>query len=169
MKKLVATGLVTGAFVAFSLSCQKIESISEIPYIEFKSFELRDTIDLLGNPGKVGELIFKFEDGDGDIGLEQPDSLSSDSTNYNLFFTLYEKIEGQFQKVDEENLETPLNYRIPYIENIGQNKTLIGEVKVEFYYYLLALYDTIMYEFYIVDRALHKSNLETTTEIAFPD
>ncbi len=161
--------IVTGVIMAFSLSCQKVESISEIPYIEFKSFELRDTIDILGNPGKIGELIFKFEDGDGDIGLEQPDSISSDTTNYNLFFTLYEKIEGQFQKVDEEDLETPLNYRIPYIENIGQNKTLKGEVKVEFYYYLLMLYDTIKYEFYMVDRAMHESNVETTTEIAFTD
>jgi len=161
--------IVTGVIMAFSLSCQKVESISEIPYIEFKSFELRDTIDILGNPGKIGELIFKFEDGDGDIGLEQPDSISPNTTTYNLFFTLYEKIEGQFQKVDEEDLETPLNYRIPYIENIGQNKTLKGEVKVEFYYYLLMLYDTIKYEFYIVDRALHESNVETTKEIAFTD
>jgi len=161
--------IVTGVIMAFSLSCQKVESISEIPHIEFKSFELRDTIDILGNPGKIGELIFKFEDGDGDIGLEQPDSISSDNTSYNLFFTLYEKIEGQFQKVDEDDLETPLNYRIPYIENIGQNKTLKGEVKVEFYYYLLMLYDTIKYEFYIVDRALNESNVETTTEIAFTD
>lgn len=169
MKKLTGIGFVIGILLAFFLSCQKIESISEIPYIQFKSFELRDTIDILGNPGKVGELVFKFEDGDGDIGLEQPDSLSSDTTAYNLFFTLYEKIEGQFQVVEEENLETPLNYRIPYIKNIGQNKTLKGEIKVEFYYYLLALYDTIRYEFYIVDRALHKSNIETTTEIAFPD
>jgi hypothetical protein len=167
MKKFVGISIITGVILVIFFSCQDIESISEIPYIEFKSFELRDTIDLLGNPGKIGELIFKFEDGDGDIGIEQHDSLSPDTTNYNLFFTLFEKIDGQFQKVDEEDLETPLNYRIPYIKNIGQNKTLRGEVKVEFYYYLLMLYDTIKYDFYIVDRALHKSNVETTTEISF--
>ncbi len=169
MKKVTTILIVTGVVMAFFFSCQKVESLSEIPYIEFKSFELRDTIDILGNPGKIGELIFKFEDGDGDIGLEQPDSLSSDTTAYNLFLTLFEKIDGQYQKVDEEDLETPLNYRIPYIENIGQNKTLKGEIKVEFYYYLLMLYDTIKYEFYIVDRALHSSNIETTTEIVFGD
>ncbi len=169
MKKVTTILIVIGVVIALSFSCQKIESLSEIPYIEFKSFELRDTVDILGNPGKIGELIFKFEDGDGDIGLEQPDTLSSDTTNYNLFLTLFEKIEGQYQKVDEEDLETPLNYRIPYIENIGQNKTLIGEIKVELYYYLLMLYDTIKYEFYITDRALHKSNVETTSEIVFDD
>ena len=72
------------------LSCKKIESLPEIPSISFKSFILIDTIDALGNEGKIGELTFDFEDGDGDIGLTQPDSLSADSTNFNLFFTLFD-------------------------------------------------------------------------------
>lgn len=155
-----------GMFLASFFSCQKIESISEIPYIEFKSFDLKDTVDILGNEGKIGELVFEFEDGDGDLGLEQADTLYPDTINYNLFFTLFEKIGGQFQVVDEEDLETSLNFRIPYIENVGQNKTLKGEIKVDFYY-LLMLYDTIKYEFYIIDRALHKSNVEATREISF--
>jgi hypothetical protein len=152
--------------LTFILSCQKVEKLSDIPYIEFKSFELRDTIDILGNEGKVGELIFKFEDGDGDIGSDQPDTLFSTNPGYNLFFTLFEKIDGQFVEVDEEDLETPLDYRIPFIENVGQNKTLRGEIKIEFYY-LLMLYDTIKYDFYLMDRAEHQSNIETTPEISF--
>jgi len=164
MKKVAL--IVIGIIVASFFACQKVESLSDIPFIEFKSFDLKDTIDILGNPSKIGELVFKFEDGDGDIGLGQVDSLSSDTTNYNLFFTLFEKIEGEFQVVDEDDLETSLNFRIPYIENVGQNKTLKGEIKVDFYY-LLMLYDTIKYEFYIIDRAEHESNVETTSEISF--
>ena len=156
---LIITVLLSG------LSCKKIESLPEIPSISFKSFILIDTIDALGNEGKIGELTFDFEDGDGDIGLTQPDSLSVDSTNFNLFFTLFGKIDGEFIEVSENDLETPLNYRIPYIEKEGQNKALKGEIQVDFIY-LLFEYDTIKYSFFIVDRALHKSNVETTPEIA---
>ena len=155
---LIITVLLSG------LSCQKIESLPEIPSISFKSFILIDTIDALGNEGKIGELTFDFEDGDGDIGLSQPDSLSADSTNFNMFFTLFNKTNGEFIEVSDSVLETPLNYRIPYIEKEGQNKTLKGEIQVDFIY-LLFEYDTIKYSFFIVDRALHKSNVETTPEI----
>jgi len=156
---LIITVLLSG------LSCKKIESLPEIPSISFKSFILIDTIDALGNEGKIGELTFDFEDGDGDIGLTQPDSLSADSANFNLFFTLFGKIDGEFIEVSENDLETPLNYRIPYIEKEGQNKALKGEIQIDFIY-LLFEHDTIKYSFFIVDRALHKSNVETTPEIA---
>ena len=156
---LIITVLLNG------LSCQKIESLPEIPSISFKSFILIDTTDALGNEGKIGELTFDFEDGDGDIGLTQPDSLSVDSSNFNLFFTLFSKTDGEFIEVSENDLETPLNYRIPYIKKEGQNKALKGEIQIDFIY-LLFEYDTIKYSFFIVDRALHKSNIETTPEIA---
>ncbi|MCD6565923.1 MAG: hypothetical protein J7K53_08255 [Bacteroidales bacterium] len=156
---LIITVLLSG------LSCKKIESLPEIPSISFKNFTLIDTIDALGNEGKIGELTFDFEDGDGDIGLTQPDSLSADSTNFNLFFTLFSKTNGEFIEVSENDLETPLNYRIPYIEKEGQNKALKGEIQVDFIY-LLFEYDTIRYSFFILDRALHKSNVEITPEIA---
>jgi hypothetical protein len=155
---LIITVLLSG------LSCKKIESLPEIPSISFKSFILIDTIDPLGNKVKKGELIFDFEDGDGDIGLKPTDSLSVDSTN--LFLTMYSKTDGTFTEVSGEDLKTTLNYRIPYIEREGQNKALIGEIQVDFDYLLTFEYDTIKYSFFIVDRALHKSNVETTPEIA---
>ena len=164
MKVFVKIPILIITVLLSSLSCKKIESLPEIPSISFKSFILIDTIDALGNEGKIGELIFDFEDGDGDIGLTQPDSLSVDSTNFNLFFTLFGKIDGEFIEVSENDLETPLNYRVPYIEKEGQNKAIKGEIQVDFIY-LLFEYDTIKYSFFIVDRALHKSNVETTPEI----
>jgi len=164
MKSFTKIPIITLIVLLSGLSCKKIETLPEIPSISFKSFILIDTTDALGNEGKIGELIFDFEDGDGDIGLTQPDSLSADSTNFNLFFTLFNKIDGEFIEVSEKDLETPLNYRIPYIKKEGQNKALKGEIKVDFIY-LLFEYDTFKYSFFIVDRALHKSNVETTPEI----
>lgn len=165
MKAFVKILIIPTIVLLNGLSCQKIESLPEIPSISFKSFILKDTTDALGNEGKIGELTFDFEDGDGDIGLTQPDSLSADSTNFNLFFTMFDKIDGEFIEVPENDLEAPLNYRIPYIEKEGQNKALKGEIQVDFIY-LLFEYDTFKYTFFIVDRALHKSNVETTPEIA---
>ena len=165
MKSFSKILIITIIVLLSGLSCQKIESLPEIPSISFKSFILKDTTDALGNEGKIGELTFDFEDGDGDIGLTQPDSLSADSTNFNLFFTMFDKIDGEFIEVPENDLEAPLNYRIPYIEKEGQNKALKGEIQVDFIY-LLFEYDTFKYTFFIVDRALHKSNVETTPEIA---
>ncbi|MCK4700132.1 MAG: hypothetical protein KAT38_07345 [Bacteroidales bacterium] len=165
MKSFTKILIITTIVLLNGLSCQKIESLPEIPSISFKSFILKDTTDALGNEGKIGELTFDFEDGDGDIGLTQPDSLSADSTNFNLFFTMFDKIDGEFIEVPENDLEAPLNYRIPYIEKEGQNKALKGEIQVDFIY-LLFEYDTFKYTFFIVDRALHKSNVETTPEIA---
>ena len=166
MKALAKILILLITLLLSGLSCKKIESLPEIPSISFNSFILKDTTDVLGNEGKIGELIFDFEDGDGDIGLTQPDNLSVDSTNFNLFFTLFGKIDGEFIEVSENDLETPLNYRIPYIEKEGQNKALKGEIQVDFRYYHTFEYDTIKYSFFIVDRALHKSNVETTPEIA---
>jgi hypothetical protein len=164
MKAFVKILIIPTIVLLNGLSCQKIESLPEIPSISFKSFILKDTTDALGNEGKIGELTFDFEDGDGDIGLTQPDSLSADSTNFNLFFTMFDKIDGEFIKVPEDDLKAPLNYRIPYIKKEGQNKALKGEIQVDFIY-LLFEYDTFKYSFFIVDRALHKSNVETTPEI----
>jgi len=163
MKPFAKILIITIIILLSGLSCRKIESLPETPSISFKSFILIDTIDALGNEGKIGELTFDFEDGDGDIGIKPTDSLSIDSTN--LFFTMYSKTDGEFTEVSGEDLKTTLNYRIPYIEKEGQNKSLKGEIQVDFIY-LLFEYDTIKYSFFIVDRALHKSNVETTPEIA---
>ena len=149
------------------LSCQKIVSYPPEPEIKFESFKLKDTVDLIGNNIKLGELIFSFIDGDGDIGLGQPDSIyENDSTNINLFFTLFDLEKGEFIEIEDDDLETPLNYRIPFMERTGQNKTLQGEIQVNFEYYIIR-YDTIKYDFYITDREQHLSNIESTDTIVF--
>ena len=80
------------------------------------------------------------------------------------------QILGQFQdEPTEDELGAPLFYRIPYIEpREGQNKILSGEIKIDFEYPTIK-YDTIMYDFYITDRALHKSNVESTSDISFTE
>jgi hypothetical protein len=147
------------------VSCSKIETLSDIPHIEFRSFKVFDTTDLLGNDCKGGRLNFYFEDGNGDIGLEPPVYEFDDTVD--LFFTLYRKSGNVFSEVPEGDLMHPYNYRIPYMERTGQNKILKGTISVFFNYtyYQVENTDTLKYEFYLIDRAENKSDTATTNEI----
>jgi hypothetical protein len=47
----------------------------------------------------------------------------------------------------------------------GQDKILRGTINVTFLYLFYSTSDTIRYDFYIKDRALHSSNVDSTSEI----
>ncbi len=145
-------------------SCKKIVQLPLEPYIEFRSFEILDTTDILGNRTKAGRLKFYFEDGDGNIGLKEPsENILEDSTN--LFFSLYRKTAGEMLPAASNDPIKPSPYRIPYMERLGQNKILKGTISVTFIYFLYNATDTIKYDFYLKDRAMNESNLESTPEI----
>jgi len=150
--------------------CPEIQTLPDTPRIEFESFILSEKTDDLGNNILLGELVFLFEDGDGDIGLPQTDSVASeDSLKYNLFLTMFKKIDREYIEVGEDELGAPLFYRIPYVEpREGQNKTLQGNIKIDFEYPTIE-YDTIRYDFFMYDRARNKSNTVSTTDISFTE
>jgi hypothetical protein len=146
-------------------SCTEIRQVVPEPYIEYKSFSVFDTTDILGNSCKGGKLKFYFEDGDGNLGLEPPEATEGDTTN--LFFTLFRKIDGEMQQVDDDDPMKPSSYRIPYMEREGQNKILKGTIYITFIYlfYEVEDNDTIRYDFYLKDRADNLSNTVSTNEI----
>ncbi len=144
-------------------SCRPIEKLPAEPTIEYRSFKLFDTVDLLGNPGKGGRLNFYFEDGDGDLGLSQPQPGDTDTVN--LFFQLFRKVNGTIEPAGPTDLLRPSNYRIPFMDRQGQNKILRGTIDVTFVYLFYSSSDTLLYEFYIKDRAGNESNHEMTLEI----
>lgn len=165
MKKIAYISVLLALILA---ACPAPRKLPVEPRIEFRSFVLEEKTDPLGNLTLTGELRFDFEDGDGDIGIESPyDSIDQpDSLLYNLFLTVHEKVGGEYRMVDTSELETPPYYRVPPLDREGQNKTLSGEIKVDIQY-LVIEYDTIRYSFYIMDRAFHRSNVDTTGEIIF--
>ena len=151
--------------------CPNIETIPEIPEISFESFSISLQTDKLENIILAGDLKFHFQDGDGDIGIGTgSDTLPvvQDSTLYNLFFTLYNKVDGEYEEIPNDTLPAPLFYRIPFMETEGNNRTLKGEIDVVFEY-LFIEYDTIRYTFFLTDRAGHNSNVDTTTDISFTE
>jgi len=144
-------------------SCRKIVQLSSIPRIEFTSFTIFDTIDILGNDAKGGRLKFYFEDGDGNIGLKEPSVIQYDTTN--MFFTLFRKTGGIMEPAPENDPLKPSSYRIPYMERLGVNKILKGTISVTFLYSFYNQDDTIKYDFYIKDRDYNQSNTASTGEI----
>ncbi|HEX2968391.1 MAG TPA: hypothetical protein VHO46_04740 [Bacteroidales bacterium] len=166
MKKLIRlTIFLSLPFAVYS--CNKIESLPAEPYIEYRSFEIFDTVDILGNSNKGGRLKFYFEDGDGDVGLDPSTGEESDSNN--LIITPFRKINGSMVQVLRDTVNPDpffiSSFRIPYMEKLGQNKILKGIIEVTFKYSFFSVYDTIKYDFYITDRAFNRSNTVSTNEI----
>ncbi len=164
MKKSATVLIFTITLIA-ATGCFKVEYLPAEPKIEFTSFEIFDTLDILGNTSKGGRLLFRFEDGDGDLGLSAPTGSQEDTTNLQL--TLFRKINGSMVKVTDkfDPLLPYSSYRIPYMERLGQNQILQGTIAVTFIYQNYSTGDTIKYEFYIKDRANNISNTEETAGI----
>jgi hypothetical protein len=148
-------GVVFGLSVMslFISSCKKDDTFPVTPEITFVSLE--KFISVSNNDSL--ELTFDFTDGDGDIG-----SPVSNTSSRDIFAKLFELKNGVFV---EANLAAPLEYRMPYLEPSGNNKSLKGTVKINIDYNILQPNDTIRYEVYITDRAGHKSNTITTSTI----
>lgn len=144
-----------------AISCTKIKSLPDEPYIKFTSFSIFDTTDILGNTIKGGRLKFYFEDGDGDLGLAIPDK-NQNLDSINMFLTLYRVNNGKTVLAPDNDPFKPSGYRIPYMERIGQNKILKGNIAVIFFYFFCSSEDSIKYDFYVKDRADNSSNIDST-------
>ncbi|MBL0046834.1 MAG: hypothetical protein IPP32_01870 [Bacteroidetes bacterium] len=158
MKKISKIALILMLLTGASFySCKKKDKFPAEPEITYKAFE------------KFGadsaHLIISFTDGDGDIGLTQSDT--SEPYLFNFFTRYYTKVNGVFV---EKVLPIPLNFRIPILNSSKKSKSLEGDILITFLkpYYFPTLKDTIQYEIYIKDRALHESNRIRTDEIIVP-
>lgn len=145
-------------------SCIKKEEYPDIPSIEFENFIKLQTIEGVDS---LGVLIISYKDGDGNIGLNQEDTLPP--FDYNFFISYFEKRQGVFKKIDLQGVT--FNSRLPYVLPEGEEKAVKGEI-----YDTLFInnkydpeaypdFDTIYFEAYILDRDLNKSNVIKTPEI----
>jgi hypothetical protein len=155
--------VLPGLLILLAASCTKVQVLPVVPHITFTDFRIYDTIDMLGNSVKGGTLNFRFEDGDGDIGLQPPTTSQTDSIN--LFMTLYRQRNGTVSPAPVNDPFKPTGFRIPYMERPGQNKILKGTIEVDFTYLFYSDQDTIKYNFFIKDRAGHVSNTDSTSLI----
>lgn len=150
-------------------ACLNQEDFPVEPWIRFNGFA--KIIDSTGIDNR-GILEIYYQDGDGDIGLTQNDTLPP--YDYNLFIRYFEKKNGQFEEVfltffnkETQTVDTiNMNARIPMLTPSGKNKAIKGIIQdTLFINNYSSPYDTILFEVYIIDRALHESNRVTTPEI----
>jgi hypothetical protein len=159
-------------------SCQEPEEFPIEPHISFR--ELVKYTDAAGKDSLI-EFFFNFTDGDGDIGFMKDETgppYTGEFSN-NLIVNLQEKTGGVFSQTyyyTQVDSITPAGdtipviklvplqflYRIPYIGTTGSNKGVKGELSVRVS--PIGFTKPSRFEFFIYDRALHKSNIELTTE-----
>lgn len=159
--KLIHTGLVL--FLIMS-ACEPFEKVSDIPEIHFKSYEPYQ-LDTIGIIIDAGKLVFTFQDGNADFGL---DTVINPLDTINFFMVPFGKTDGIYDSIDANIYGRKYAiYRNDRLDRTGQNKTVRGEIELQIYYFIPPPFDTIRYDFYIVDRAGNQSNVESTSDIAF--
>ena len=161
MKKAIL-GLIGMLLLA---SCFKKNKFPSTPKISFGSFEIL---------GDSARLVFSFEDGEGDIGLESDQIATPYDLNsfyyYNLYLVYYEKKDvGGWQPGTDLNGDSIVfANRLRPIYN-GKEKSVSGTIEytIEPIFYNLVSNDsdTIKYRILLIDRALNKSNWIETQEI----
>lgn len=112
-------------------------------------------------------LIIDFTDGDGDIGLDEGDTLPpyTDPYNNNLFVDYFEMQNGTLTQVlsPDDNQFINFNSRIPNITPAGTNKNIKGTIYDTISFLNpFSTFDTIMFSIQLVDRELHTSNIVET-------
>lgn len=158
LKTVSKIGLILFFASLFAVACKKPSTdFPDVPQIEYVGFETK---------GDSATLTISFQDGNGDIGVEEDDL----SVDFNMFIGYFEKddTEGWVQQLDGLGDPIFFRYRIPILEPNGTDKSLEGEIDVlmepTYFHPISPDNDTLRYEIYLVDRAENISNVITTPE-----
>jgi hypothetical protein len=138
-------------------SCIKKEEFPVEPVIRWETYSV------LSDANGYDSLSFfkiSYTDGDGDIGLYTNDTVPP--YKYNLFVKMLQMKNGSLQEIIFPDTNLNFNGRIPILTPAGRNKNIKGDIEmmIELYFARPILTnDTIAFDIYIMDRALHKSNV----------
>jgi hypothetical protein len=156
-------------------SCYRKPDFPNTPFIEFQSIVKNVITDPIST-GKVDSIsiTIKFQDGDGDLGLNSEDNSGVFAQNspyyYNYKVTLLQEIAGVFTPV----IFTGLSFdgRFPRLEEQGRRNPLEGTLTYSLKFVHALLPPTIpagtrmKFRVRIYDRALNLSNEIETTPVA---
>ncbi|MBO7615761.1 MAG: hypothetical protein J6T22_01015 [Bacteroidales bacterium] len=180
MKKRYLIGLFLMALAVFS--CQKKVEYPVEPKIAYEGFTY------LMNPDSTfsgqGVILFSYTDGDGDLGLDDSDTLPpfgfNDTYYYNMVIDYLKSENGVFVKTPLLSPHVPtgpadtlvlfdtvtFNARFKRLRDSEEPKAISGTMD-----YKLTVQnpfspnDTVKFEIRILDRALHESNVIQTEAI----
>jgi len=141
-------------------SCTDYPEYPDTPEVEFVQAYTSVT-----ETDKTIQFNFLLKDGDGDMGLGVADTTSPyiDSLYYNFHASILATKDNNTQI-----LPYGLLYRIPQIRSKDSKKFIKAEVTIDMYFARsLFPYDTIQLIYHVYDRALNKSNRDTSDVIVF--
>ena len=165
--------LIFSLAASLLFACKKLKETYPVePEIEFKSFFAYDKYNAL--------VVYKFTDGDGDIGLKPEDTIGDFNKNsiyyYNLYIkTYYKNSQGVFKDTLIFDTQTNkidsglIRQRIQFIENTTKDSYLRGEIQISLNGYRQSInHKIVKYKIYMYDRAKNKSNVIETPELVVP-
>ncbi len=145
---------------------------NEFNFPDVPRIELRSVTVLQGPNGKDSSVTLKiyYEDGDGDIGNDDADTLPPYNFGGPYFNNVHLSLEvlenGSWKKLLYPSSTDTFSYdrRIKSITPTGRKKAIKGEMEFYLRTELPFSYvtDSVRYSLYINDRALHKSNSVST-------
>jgi hypothetical protein len=135
-------------------SCDKIQSYPPEPVLTYKSHKVTKSYDGLDNLNTDVSFTFEYCDGDGDLIVSYADSASIYS---HLYIYLYEKQNGAYKSIASDTILFWLQYA-EFMNRDGLNKTFKGSMTYNHIFDKNNTYDTIKFEWYVIDYELHKSN-----------
>ena len=152
--------------LGFLSSCFKKEEYPIEPIITYDSFMVVDD---------SAQITFNFTDGNGDIGLNDYDTIApyniDSEFHYNLYIHYFEKNDqtGWTEGLDLDGNPIIFRYRIEPINTKGKTKGIKGKMDIDlgnlYYNPLSNQSDTVKYSIQLIDRALNKSNIIESDEI----
>lgn len=164
----IVKGLAILFILANSFGCKKtIGPFSDVPNLTYTGHN-----SIVGPDGSdsIIEISFDFTDGDGDIGLDVNDTLPPFNLGsqyfFNLFISVDEIVDGVKKPILDPILldEVQFNSRIPVITPKGDDKAIDGtftaDINTDFAPGNSS--DSVIFEIFIYDKALNKSNVITT-------
>ena len=157
-------------------SCQKPVEYPIEPKIAYKGFTYLMNAD--STYSGEGVISFSYTDGDGDLGLDESDTLPpfgfNDAHYYNMLVDYLKCVNGEFVKTPlvSWNMQTQtydtlsFNARFKRVRDSEEPKAISGTMG----YKLMVQNpfspdDTVKFEIRILDRALHESNVIQTEAI----
>ena len=162
--------------LALAVSCQKPVEYPIEPKITYEGFTYLFNAD--STFSGEGVISFSYTDGDGDLGLDESDTLSPfglhDAHYYNMVVDYLKCVNGEFVKMPllSWNVQTQtydtisFNARFKRLRDSEEPKAISGTMD-----YTLIVQnplspdDTVKFEIRILDRALHESNVIQTEAI----
>ena len=165
MRFLFKLLVLLGICVSVS-SCYKEPEFSLTPQISFENIEKEVRIDLFTGANKDSVVIaVKFQDGDGDLGLnEAQKAIAQQNNEYNYLIKTFRKKNGVF---DEVSSLISLSGFFPSLKNDDKVGPIEGLLyyTVEFPHPFTPKNDTLMFEVQLRDRAGNFSNTIETEEV----